>query len=293
MSNKSPSVLTAFSFLPWWASVVAGIVVYIGLTYFLPALVEDNQILVMLVAAGEHVAIWFSLLFLIPAASSIFRRRRRKQLVEHQSSIQTLRETSWSDFEVLVGEVFRRKGFTVQENMSAGADGGIDLLLLKDGERHIVQCKQWRKSKVGVPIVREMFGVLKASSAKTVYVVISGHFTKEAISFAAELPITLIDGDELLALTAEVQSDENIKPFSQNSPANQCPKCNSELVKRVAKKDLRNAMNLCVGVAFQNAVIFKIKKSMTKFLFFVYPERKCHYHFLSLSRIGQSPQTNL
>lgn len=236
MSTKSPSLLLAFSYLPWWASVVAGIVVYIGLTYVLPALVTDNQILVMVVGAGKSVAIWFSLLFLIPAVTSIYRRRKRKQLVEHQASIQTLRETSWSDFEVLVGEVFRRKGFTVQENMSGGADGGIDLLLMKDGERHIVQCKQWRKSKVGVPIVREMFGVLKASSAKTVYVVISGHFTKEAIAFTADLPITLINGDELLALTAEVQSSEKIKPDLQNSPVNQCPKCDSELVKRVAKK---------------------------------------------------------
>lgn len=236
MSKKSPSLLLAFSYLPWWASVVTGIVVYIGLIYVFPALITDNQILVMLVSAGKHIAIWFSLLFLIPAVTSIFRRRKRKHLVEHQASIQTLRETSWGDFEVLVGEVFRRKGFTVQENMSGGADGGIDLLLLKDGESHIVQCKQWRKSKVGVQIVREMFGVLKASSAKTVYIVSSGHFTKEAITFAAELPITLIDGDELLALTAEVQSSENIKSSLQNSPANLCPKCDSELVKRVAKK---------------------------------------------------------
>jgi restriction system protein len=236
MSNKSPSLLIAFSYLPWWASLVAGIAVYIGLTYVIPSLVTDNQILIIVAGAGKSAAIWFSLLFLIPAVSSIFRRRKRKQLVEDQASIQTLRETSWSDFEVLVGEVFRRKGFTVQENMTGGADGGIDLLLLKDGESHIVQCKQWRKLKVGVPIVREMFGVLKASTAKTVYVVSSGHFTKEALAFAAELPITLIDGDELLALTAEVQSSENIKPVSPNSPANQCPKCNSELVKRVAKK---------------------------------------------------------
>lgn len=111
MSTKSPSLLLAFSYLPCWASVVAGIVVYIGLTYVLPALVTDNQILVMVVGAGKSVAIWFSLLFLIPAVTSIYRRRKRKQLVEYQTSIKTLRETSWSDFEVLVGEVFRRKGF--------------------------------------------------------------------------------------------------------------------------------------------------------------------------------------
>jgi restriction system protein len=236
MSKKSPSLLISFSYLPWWASVVAGIFVYIGLTYVLPAVITGNQILAMLVGAGKHIAIWFSLLFLIPAVTSIFRLRKRKQLVEHQTSIQTLRETSWSDFEVLVGEVFRRKGFTVQENMTGGADGGIDLLLLKDGDRHIVQCKQWRKSKVGVSIVREMFGVLKASSAKSVYVVSSGHFTKEAINFAANQPVTLTDGNELIALISEVQATAKAETVVQTNDAEKCPKCDSELVKRVAKK---------------------------------------------------------
>jgi restriction system protein len=36
-----------------------------------------------------------------------------------------LHEKPWSDFEVLVGEVFRRNGFTVQENMTDGADGAV------------------------------------------------------------------------------------------------------------------------------------------------------------------------
>ncbi|AEP29389.1 DUF2034 domain-containing protein [Brumicola nitratireducens] len=238
MSKKSASLLVIFSYLPWWASVIAGVVVYISLTYVFPNLVTDNQIMVMVAGAGRNVAIWFSLLFLIPAVTSAFRHHKRKQLVEHQTSIQTLRETSWSDFEVLVGEVFRRKGFTVQENMTCGADGGIDLLLSKDGEHHIVQCKQWRNSKVGIAVVREMFGVLKASSAKTVYIVSSGHFTKEALAFSANLPITLINGDELLALTAEVQSniDDKSKPSIQTSAVNFCPRCDCKLVKRVAKK---------------------------------------------------------
>jgi len=236
MSKKSPSLLITFSYLPWWSSVIASFVVYISLTYVLPNVVSDNQILIMLASVGQNVAIWFSLLFLIPAVTSIFRRRKRKHLVEHQRSIQTLRETSWSDFEVLVGEVFRRKGFTVVENMTGGADGGIDLLLSKDNEHHIVQCKQWRKSKVGVSVVREMFGVLKASSAKTVYVVSSGNFTKEAITFADDLPITLINGDELLRLTVGVQATSTLKTVSQINRTNQCPKCDSDLVKRVAKK---------------------------------------------------------
>lgn len=236
MSKKAPHLFVFLSYLPWWASIVAGLLFYIGLTYLFPLLVEEVQILSVVVATVKSAAPWLSLFFLIPAISSIFRSRKRKKLIEYQSSIETLQETSWSDFEVLVSEAFRRKGFKVQENMTAGADGGIDLTLSKDGALHIVQCKQWRKSKVGVAVVREMFGVLKASSAKTVYVISSGEFTKEAKSFADPLPITLINGAELLALVSEVHKNQVVDPIENEGSIKKCPKCGSTLITRIAKK---------------------------------------------------------
>ena len=192
----------------------------------------------MVVGAGEHVALWFALLFLIPAISSIFRRRKRKTLLESQKNIETLRGTSWHDFEILVGEAFRRKGFSVQENTVGGADGGIDLLLSKNTELHIVQCKQWRTSKVGVSIVREMFGVLKASSAKSVYVITSGEFTKEAKSFSRDLPITLINGNQLLDLISNVQTNSSQITTTNSEASISCPKCSSTLIKRTAKRGI-------------------------------------------------------
>jgi restriction system protein len=36
------------------------------------------------------------------------------------------------------------------DNEAAGPDGGVDLQLKKDGNRFLVQCKQWRTQKVGV-----------------------------------------------------------------------------------------------------------------------------------------------
>lgn len=236
MNKKNPSLLKLLSYCPWWVSVIAGITVYVSLTYLIPSLSVENNMLLMFTEVGKNAAIWLSLLFLLPAITSLFRAKKRKQLVNHQKSIETLKETSWRDFEVLVGEVFRRRGFTVQENISAGADGGIDLLLLKDGEQHIVQCKQWRKSKVGVSVVREMFGVLKASSAKSIYIVSSGHFTKEANHFAANQPITLIDGNELVLLIIDMQDLTKLIDATQTSNVDKCPKCESELIKRVAKK---------------------------------------------------------
>jgi len=40
-----------------------------------------------------------------------------------------------------------------------------------------------------------------------VYVICSGHFTKDAIKFAQGLPIELINGEQLVELIAEVKDD--------------------------------------------------------------------------------------
>jgi restriction system protein len=240
MSRNNPSLLKAFSYLPWWASVIAGCCVYVALKFVFPNLALENPILLAMATVGENMAWLFGGLFLLPAISSIFIRKKRKQLINRQRSIETLRDTSWSDFEVLVGEAFRRKGFAVQENMAGGADGGIDLTLRKDGKLQIVQCKQWRNAKVGVSIVREMFGVMTASSAERVYVICSGHFTKDAIKFAQDLPIELINGNQLLELIADVQTTKplqaSVKQVIKPTNTTTCPKCSSPMVKRTAKK---------------------------------------------------------
>jgi restriction system protein len=236
MSRKSPSILTIFSYLPWWASMIAGLVIFITMKYVFPILAGENQILLSITMAAKNFAWLFASLFMISAITSVFKRRKRKQLISHQKSIETLRETHWSDFEILVGEAFRRKGYSVSENMIGGADGGIDLSLSKDGKLHIVQCKQWRSSKVSVSVVREMFGVMKAANAESVFIVASGTFTKDAIAFARGLPIELIGGHELLELITDVQSNVDKSPSIDNETVSQCPKCASPLVKRIAKQ---------------------------------------------------------
>src|SRR5690606_29936877 len=65
---------------------------------------------------------------------------------------------TWSEFEGLVAEFFRRQGYSVRES-EPGPDGGIDLDLRRDGERHLVQCKNWSRP-VGVKVVRELKGVM-------------------------------------------------------------------------------------------------------------------------------------
>ena len=63
--------------------------------------------------------------------------------------------------------------------------------LRKNGALHLIQCKQWRSAKVGVRVVRELYGVMSAEQAFSGSVISSGVFTQEAKNFAAGKQIDL------------------------------------------------------------------------------------------------------
>jgi len=140
----------------------------------------------------------------------------------------------WREFEGLVGEAYRRQGYSVSENVSAGPDEGVDLVLKKDSNLVLVQCKQWRSTKVGVNVVREMYGVMTAKHATSAILITSGLFTQEAKNFAADKPIDLVEGNQLARLIANVQRGE--ATLKKVSGSNVCPKCGGEMVLRTAQR---------------------------------------------------------
>ena len=109
------------------------------------------------------------------------------------------------DFERLVAEAFRRRGFTVTGFGGGGPERSVDLGLMKRGERFLVHCKHWRTLEVGVIVVRELNGVIAALGANGGYVVTGGQFTREARGFAESCKINLIDGTALEALIGNVR----------------------------------------------------------------------------------------
>jgi len=114
---------------------------------------------------------------LIGAALSVLARRKRGELfarVATQPAPDPLNTMTWPEFEMLVGESFRRQGYAVTEVGGKKADGGVDLVLTRDGQTFLVQCKQWKACKVGVSVVRELFGVMAAEKAAGGFVVTSG-----------------------------------------------------------------------------------------------------------------------
>jgi hypothetical protein len=111
----------------------------------------------------------------------------------------------------------------------------------------LVQCKQWRALKVGVGVVRELYGVMSARGATGGFVVTSGQFTDDAISFASGRNVKLVDGPKLVGLIRQAKS-ATVRPTPSSCAAKVvplqagagqaiiCPVCAKSMVRRTAKR---------------------------------------------------------
>jgi restriction system protein len=238
MARRDEDLFDLLIDAPWWASVCVAAVVFLGMRFGLPALPQDN---ILVKALGQQASqyAWIASIFLLPAGFSAIRSARKRRLLDRQSDIESIRALTWKQFEELLGEAYRREGYSVVENTGAGADGGVDLTLRRNGQTYLVQCKQWRTFKVGVKVVREMFGLMTAHLAAGTIIVTSGTFTKEAEDFAAGKPIELVEGDRLVQMISAVQKKPLPVAPMQAPVGRRCPKCGGELVVREAKRGAR------------------------------------------------------
>lgn len=245
--RRNESLFDILAELPWWVSVVVAALSYFAMKYWLSGLWAGNMFLAAIAKGLQPNAGLFSSFFLIPAALSFLGSLKRRKLLDRQSGLESIRAMSWREFEILCGEAYRRQGFSVEENGLGGADGGIDLILRKNGEASMVQCKRWKTFKVGVKEVRELYGILVAERANRGIFITSGAYTAEAIDFAKGKPLDLIDGPALMDLVRNVQNNpaprlqkENPRPVrleiaaSTSSPV--CPRCGGSMVLRKAKR---------------------------------------------------------
>lgn len=206
------------SLMPWWAGVALALVSYLVLHRLVqPSTVPlantrdlggmmTRSVLLGLANVGQYA---LPVLLLGGAFMSAVRRHKRSGLVHdvaRNNAADALDGMSWQEFELLVAEAFRMKGYAVSETGGGGADGGVDLVLRKGNDKFLVQCKQWKAFKVPVQPVRELYGVMTARGAAGGFVVTSGRFTEDAMAFASGGKLTLIDGPKLLDLIRQAQA---------------------------------------------------------------------------------------
>lgn len=246
--------------LPWWAGVLLAVVFYVVLHRVadqqVVTAVQPGQLGTMVTQTawrafatmGQYV---LPLICLAGAGLSALKRRERKALVQNVVQSKTagvLDGMSWTQFEKLVGEAFRLQGYTVAETGGGGADGGVDLVLSKGGEKFLVQCKHWKAFRVGVDVVRELYGAMAARGAAGGFVVTSGRFTDDAIAFASGRNVKLVDGPKLHGLIQRAQASGSSDPASSTPPtvrhaqtpglssAPTCPLCSKPMIMRKARR---------------------------------------------------------
>jgi hypothetical protein len=120
----------------------------------------------------------------------------RRHLLEWTTD---LRHLSAEEFEWLVGELFRREGWSVEETGSQDrADGNVDLVLTKGRDRRVVQCKRWTSWQIGPKEIREFVGTLSRERVPAGTFVTFSTFTEQAVREAARIDgLELVDGAEL------------------------------------------------------------------------------------------------
>lgn len=224
--------------LPPWVILALGVTSYAGLEWYQRTHLATRGELLLSIATSSYPPIALAFFVAVAAASAVHRVRRGK-LVDQQTGLDSLRHTPWKEFEYLVAEAFRRQGYVADYSLNQGPDGGVDIVLKREGQTSLVQCKQWKTGSVGVTVVREMLGILHARKAHEVFIVTTGGFTAEAQAFAKGNPITLIDGAKLWAMVAAVQAEPStakVVPAAIAPATPECPRCGGEMVRRKAKQ---------------------------------------------------------
>jgi CxxC-x17-CxxC domain-containing protein len=135
----------------------------------------------------------------------ILLKRQGRLLIERLAGgrvkrARTLEEVITRDgvaFERLCVELFAAKGYRARRT-GGQSDGGVDLVAVSDAGKVLVQCKARSDRAVGVKVVREMLGVVNKQRAQRGYVITTSRFTKDAVGFARNEPITLMDREAFL-----------------------------------------------------------------------------------------------
>jgi len=126
--------------------------------------------------------------------AKLFRRSCR-----HQDYWLSLSPT---ELENATGFLFEQLGYKTKVSGGSG-DGGVDVELLRDGKRIIVQCKQY-STAIGPNYVRDLYGTLLHEAADKALLVSPSGFTDGAREFAKGKPILLLGIKHLVKLSKKI-----------------------------------------------------------------------------------------
>lgn len=99
------------------------------------------------------------------------------------------------EFEGFLRDLFQKMGYQVEQT-KLSADQGADLVVIKFGERKVIQAKRY-SGKVGNYAVQEVLAAIALYRASLGMVITNSYFTPAAVELAVANRIELVDRDSL------------------------------------------------------------------------------------------------
>lgn len=177
--------------------------VWEGLTWILDLLPDSPKLAINIIDTYFYVNCQFlpdNCLNALSDCSMIIRAK----YIDYKHKEDIFNELSPTDFEKLVGKLYKEIGYEIQLT-SKSYDNGIDIIAKKQKKSQkqelLIQCKRYTKSKIGVSEIRNLLGVVANEKSTKGVLVTSSTFTNEAKKLAEKNPsIELIDNLDLVKL---------------------------------------------------------------------------------------------
>jgi restriction system protein len=148
----------------------------------------------MIMLAGLAVAI------VIAVAAGLALRRRGAAT---SPAFAGLRER---DFDSLVAEAFRAQGYEpIKVARGEPTARAGELVLRRERITYLVDCRHRHVGKIGVDAVQALQRAMAARGATGGFMLAGGRFSREAIAFAGNCGIRLVDGTALQAMLGRVK----------------------------------------------------------------------------------------
>jgi restriction system protein len=138
-------------------------------------------------------------------------------IIEDFDPTQNLATMDWEKFEVLIRDLIQKEfgsdGSTV-EVTRASRDAGVDAIAFDEdpirGGKFVIQAKRYN-NLVPVSAVRDLYGTVVNEGAVKGILVTTSYYGPDAVSFAKDKPLTLINGEQLLYLLQKHGHDFKIE----------------------------------------------------------------------------------
>ncbi|WP_334476187.1 MULTISPECIES: restriction endonuclease [unclassified Bradyrhizobium] len=141
-----------------------------------------------------------------------------RDVLDGMAQGQNLAAMDWQEFEHLIRELLAKEYADKKAEVKitrASRDRGVDAVIFNSdplhGGKFVVQAKRYSNT-VDVAAVRELYGTVLNEGANRGILVTTSHFGRDAHEWAANKPLTLIDGPNLLALLTKHGYNFKIEP---------------------------------------------------------------------------------